>query len=265
MPSDVIKALFLGDVIGQSGSRALFVHLPTLKKEYAADIAVVNCENAENGFGITPETANRLFASGADVLTSGNHIWQKREILDMLETDDRFLRPANYPGGVAGKGYGVYPCGSGKLGVVNLLGRVRLSNVSCPFRAGRDILKAVRKETNCILIDFHAEDPEEKEALAWYLDGKMSLLVGTHTHVQTADERVLPKGSAYITDAGMVGPRNSVIGFDPETAVSRSLTMMPIKMQVSEEPAVIEGVFTEIDAESGKAYRIERIRLHSDI
>ena len=265
MPSDVIKALFLGDVIGQSGSRALFVHLPTLRKEYGADFVVVNCENAEKGFGITPETANRLFATGVDVLTSGNHIWQKRDIIDMLQTDDRFLRPANYPGEVPGKGYGVFPCKSGKFGVVNLQGRVRLSNVSCPFRAGRDILKEIRKETNCILIDFHAEDPEEKEALAWYLDGKMSLLVGTHTHVQTADERILPKGSAYITDAGMVGPKNSVIGFDPETAIRRSLTQMPLKMLVSEEPAVIEGVFVEIDSESGRALSIERVRKHSDI
>lgn len=265
MPNDVIKALFLGDVIGQSGSRALFVHLPTLRKEYGADFVVINCENAENGFGITPETANRLFASGADVLTSGNHIWQRREIIDMLETDERFLRPANYPGEVPGKGFGVFPCKAGKIGVVNLQGRIRLSNVSCPFRAGRDLLKAIRKETNCILIDFHAEDPEEKEALAWYLDGKMSLLVGTHTHVQTADERIMPKGSAYITDAGMVGPKNSVIGFDPETAVQRSLTQMPLKMQVSDEPAIIEGVFAEIDVQSGKALKVERIRRHSDI
>lgn len=263
MPSDVIKALFLGDVIGQSGSRALFVHLPTLKKEYAADIAVVNCENAENGFGITPETANRLFASGADVLTSGNHIWQKREILDMLETDDRFLRPANYPGGVAGKGYGVYPCGSGKLGVVNLLGRVRLSNVSCPFRAGRDILKAVRKETNCILIDFHAEDPEEKEALAWYLDGKMSLLVGTHTHVQTADEEVLPEGTAYLTDVGMTGPHRSVIGSEIEAALSRFLRGVPARLTVATGQNRLHAVLIELEPETGKARGVIRIMRES--
>lgn len=265
MPSDIIKVLFLGDVIGHSGSRALFVHLSTMRKTWNADFVVVNCENADNGFGITPEIANQFLSSGADVLTSGNHIWQKREILGMLETDERLLRPVNYPSGVPGKGWGVYPCKGAQIGVINLQGRIRLSNVQCPFRAGRDVIKEIRKETNCIIADFHAEDPEEKEALAWYLDGKVSLLTGTHTHVQTADERILPKGTAYITDAGMVGPRNSVIGFDSEIAVQRSLTQMPLKMQVSEGAAVLEGVFVEIDAETGRALKIERIRQNSDI
>lgn len=263
--SESLNVLFLGDIVGQPGSRAVFVRLQTLRKRYSIDFAVANCENAADGFGITPEIANQFYSSGIDVLTSGNHIWQKREIMGMLETDPRLLRPANYPSSVPGKGYNIYEVKRGKVCVINLQGRVRLSNVNCPFRQAMEIVRKVKNETGCIIVDFHAEAPDEKEALAMYLDGKISLLAGTHTHVQTADERILEGGTGYITDIGMTGPEQSVIGFKPAIALNRNLTQMPLKMEVSEASAAIQGIVFEIDCQTGKTVRIERLRESAEL
>lgn len=263
--AETIRALFLGDIVGQPGSRAIFIYLQDLKKKYAVDFTIANGENAAGGFGITPEIANQFFSCGIDVITSGNHIWQKRDILDMLENDPRLLRPANYPGSVPGKGLGVYDVMGGKIAVLNLQGRNRLQSSNCPFKQAMDTHRGVKSETNILIVDFHAEAPDEKEALGLYMDGKISLLVGTHTHVQTADERILPKGTGYITDLGMTGPVPSVIGFKPSIAVQRNLTQMPLKMEVANSPAVIQGILAEIDRNSGKTLEIFRINEHADI
>ncbi|WP_020614325.1 TIGR00282 family metallophosphoesterase [Sediminispirochaeta bajacaliforniensis] len=260
---DKITVLLLGDVFGQPGCRALFVGLKSLAKECRADLVVVNGENAADGFGITPEIADRLFASGADVLTSGNHIWQKREILPFLDSQERMLRPGNYPPGVPGHGSCIVEVKGVKVGVLNLQGRLRMGDLDCPFRVGADMVRKLREKAKVIVVDFHAEAPEEKEALAFYLDGQVSSVTGTHTHVQTADERIYPKGTAYISDIGMTGPVDSVIGCDMEISLRRSATQMPLKMEVSDTPAAIQGVKIEIDVASGKALSIERVVKHS--
>jgi len=257
-----ISVLVLGDVVGQPGCRALFFKLPGLIKKYKSDLVIVNGENASDGFGILPEEAEKFFSKGVDVITTGNHIWQKREIYPMMEKDNtRIIRPANYPPGVPGRGDVTVDVKGCSVTVLNLLGRVRMGMaVDCPFRKSADFLKK-NKKNKLVIVDFHAEDTMEKEALAWYLDGKVSAVIGTHTHIQTADERILPKGSAYITDIGMTGPENSVIGTKPEISIRRSLTQLPLKMEVAENESTIKGVFITIDAETGKSLSIERVVL----
>jgi hypothetical protein len=256
---DTVKVLFIGDIIGQPGSRAVFFHHQNLKKKFGVDVSIANAENAANGFGITPEIAHQLFSCGIDVLTSGNHIWQKREINSMLESDTKLLRPANYPSSVPGKGYCTVTVKGVNIGVINLQGRLRMYSINCPFRQAMDIIRAEKKDTKIFIVDFHAEAPDEKEALGLYLDGKVSLLVGTHTHVQTADERIFSGGTGYITDVGMTGPDNSVIGFNPSVAIERNLTQMPLKMEVSDDSASIRGVVAEIESDSGRCLSIHRI------
>lgn len=258
--ADVIRALILGDVVGSPGSRALFFGLKKLIKDYKADLVVVNGENAAEGFGLTPDDTDRIFSAGADVITSGNHIWQKREVFGLLDSEERLLRPANYPPGVPGHGYCVVEKKGRRIGVINLLGRSRMGfSGECPFRIGKKIIQQLQGKADFFLIDFHAEDPMEKEALAYHLDGQASLVFGTHTHIQTADERILPQGTGYITDIGMVGPEGSVIGSDPEQSIRRSLSQLPIKMEVMESSALVCGILVEL--EEGKTKSIERIRL----
>jgi metallophosphoesterase (TIGR00282 family) len=260
-----LKALILGDVVGQPGCRALFLGLPEMIRKFDADIVVVNGENAADGFGLTPEIAERMMAIGVHVITSGNHIWQKREIYPLLQTNDTLLRPENYPvisgaGAIPGKGHCIVTVHDIPVLVINLEGRVNLSPLRDPLQVGKALLKQFRSRVKAVIVDFHAEAVEEKEALGLYLDGEVSVVVGTHTHVQTGDERILPGGTAYITDIGMTGPVDSVIGMKKETAISRSLTQMPLKMEVSSSAAEIQGVFLEIDPSTGKALRIERVR-----
>lgn len=257
-----ISVLVLGDVVGQPGCRALFFKLPGLIKKYKTDVVIVNGENASDGFGILPEEAQKFFSRGVDVITTGNHIWQKREIYPMMEKENAMIiRPANYPPGVPGTGDAVVVVKGVEVSVVNLLGRVRMGlPVDCPFRKSQDFLKKNKKK-KVVIVDFHAEDTMEKEALAWYLDGKVSAVVGTHTHVQTADERILPKGTAYITDIGMTGPDESVIGTKPEISIRRALTQLPLKMEVVDNKATIHGVLIQIDGDSGRALSIERVSM----
>jgi metallophosphoesterase (TIGR00282 family) len=254
-----MRVLVLGDVIGKPGCRAIFGCLQSLKKTTKADCVIVNGENAHEGQGITPEICSMFFKSGVDVITSGNHIWQQREILPLLEKEERLLRPENYPVGVPGKGSCIITVKNVKVGIINLEGRVFLSSIRCPFLIGKEVTARLKRETNIIIIDFHAEWPEEKEALAIFLDGDISALIGTHTHVQTADERILPNGTGYITDIGMTGPGESIIGMNPEIVIQKNLSQMPLKMVVADKPADIMGVILEINPENGKTISIKRI------
>lgn len=258
--SRTIKALVLGDLIGQPGCRAVFIELNRLIKTHNADLVIVNGENADNGFGITPDIAEKLFSQGVDVITSGNHIWQKDAIYPFLDQNDRILRPANYPKNVPGKGITVVEKKGIRFGVLNLIGRINLVTVDCPFAVGRKQVSELKKQkSDIIIVDFHAEVTEEKEALSHFLDGSVSLVFGTHTHVQTADERILPKGTAYITDVGMTGPLNSVIGSEPAISIERSKTQLPLKMKVADNDTMINGIVCEFDPATGKALSIIRV------
>lgn len=260
--ADTITALILGDLIGQPGCRALFVGLNNLVKKNHADFIVVNGENAAGGFGLTPDLAEQILGTGVDVITSGNHIWQKKEIYKYLDKTDRVLRPANYPGNPAGKGHCIVTKRDFSLCVISLQGRVEMYDVDNPFEAASGIIRTVGDQADGILIDFHAESTAEKEALAIHLDGRVNAVVGTHTHVQTADERVLPGGTAYITDLGMTGPTGSVIGVDPAISIRRSLTQMPIKMEILEMPCMIRGVAVTMSRD-GNTQSIKRIEEYS--
>jgi metallophosphoesterase (TIGR00282 family) len=236
----------------------LFVGLKNLVKKHRADFVIANGENAAGGLGLTPDLADQIFANGVDVITSGNHIWQKKEIYKYLDRTEHILRPANYPKGAAGKGHCVLEKREFRLCVINLQGRVEMYDVDSPFEAASTIVRSYHDKADGIVIDFHAENTAEKEALAIYLDGKVNVVVGTHTHIQTADERILPGGTAYITDLGMTGPTGSVIGVDPAISIRRSLSQMPIKMEVLEMPSVIRGVSVTLSRE-GETLGIERI------
>lgn len=261
MPDSLsIRVLMLGDIIGHPGMRALFSSLKRLKKELKSDFVVINGENAADGFGLLPNQVNDIFSYGVDVITSGNHIWQKDELLPMLDSQDKLLRPSNYPSGVPGHGYCVVDLHGVKLGVLNLQGRVRMSvNSECPFKQGLKDINKLKSITKNIVVDFHAEDVTEKEALAEYFDGKVAAVVGTHTHIQTADEKILEGGTAYISDLGMTGPVNGIIGSDPEAVIKRAFNSIPYKNHILDEDAVIKGVLITIDTKSGKATSIERV------
>jgi 2',3'-cyclic-nucleotide 2'-phosphodiesterase len=259
-----LRVLVLGDVIGHPGMRALFSSLKKVREAHKADFVIVNGENAADGFGILPDQVDKLFEYGADVITSGNHIWQRDEIIPYLDSKDRLLRPGNYPKGVPGHGDCIVDVFGTKIGVINLQGRVRMSVSSeCPFKVGDKIISKLRSQTKVIIVDFHAEDVTEKEALACYLDGKVSALVGTHTHIQTADEKILKNGTAYISDIGMTGPTGGIIGSDPESAILRAMTSIPYKSQVLDQEGIIHGVLVSINKDSGKAQSIERVCYNS--
>jgi 2',3'-cyclic-nucleotide 2'-phosphodiesterase len=250
--------LMLGDVVGEAGLRALQRGIPQLVQQYKPDIVVANGENVSEGFGISQNDASRMFSAGISVVTTGNHVWQKREIFAFAH-NGTILRPANYPGDAPGIGWTVVRTNKGDVGVLNIQGRVRLSNIDCPFRSAMAVVESFESDVRVILVDFHAEDAEEKEAMGHYLAGKVSVVSCSHTHIQSADERIIDDATAYISDLGMTGPVDSVIGFNPEIALERMVTQMPHKMQVSEARAAIRGVYVEIDERTGKAVRIERI------
>ena len=255
MSNKTFTTLLLGDIYGDPGCRVLFMKLQTLKKKYRADFTVVNGENAFKGFGIIPSQVDMLFGIGVDVITSGNHIWQQEDIYPYLDSQSSLLRPANYGNLVQGHGYVV----KDNVCVINLQGRMNMPATDDPFKCAQDILKKLDSKVKTIFVDFHAESPEEKEAMGFFLDGKVTAVVGTHIHVQTMDEKILPNGTAYITDLGMCGPKGSIIGSDPELAIKRQLTQMPMKAQVLDAAAEIHGVCIRSDAETGKALSIERI------
>ena len=257
--ADTLRILAIGDVVGQPGLRALFAGLGDLVRRLGADLVVANAENAADGFGLDPVAAERLFACGVHVITSGNHIWQRREILPMLEVREELLRPENYPPGVPGHGHCIVTVKDTPVAVLNLEGRVNLSPLRDPFAIGRQVLRQARGKARIAVVDFHAESVEEKEALAAWLDGEAAAVYGTHTHVQTADERILTRGTAYIGDLGMTGPKQGVIGMKREISIRRSLTQIPIKMEVENSDGVIMGVLIEVNPADGKALCIQRI------
>ena len=256
-----MKIIFLGDIVGSPGREAVKKLLPGLRKEYGIDFAIANAENASGGSGITLQVAEELFASGVDVLTSGDHIWKKKEILELINKEGRILRPVNFPPGSPGNGYAVFKTKKGlNLGVINVNGRVFMEALDCPFRTSREAQEELSKETKVIIVDIHAEATSEKVALGWFFDGKVSAVLGTHTHIQTADERILPNGTAYITDVGMSGPYDSVIGRRVEDVLQRFLTSIPVRFEVASENIQLHGVVLDIDEDTGKARSIVRIQ-----
>ncbi|UCB43500.1 MAG: TIGR00282 family metallophosphoesterase [Dehalococcoidales bacterium] len=251
--------LAIGDVIGKPGRRAVSTLLPDLRESYQADLVVVNAENAAGGLGTTPSTAQELLDAGADVLTSGNHIWIHKEIVPYLDSDMPIIRPLNYPPGVPGRGYLI-----NQAMVVNLIGRTFIGNYDCPFRAMDRLLSEFEDRPPVVIVDFHAEATSEKMAMGQYLDGRVSAVLGTHTHVGTIDARILPGGTAYVTDIGMTGPVDSIIGDDIEAVLERFLTMMPNYLSVGKGKTVLDAILVTVDDASGKATRIERISREVD-
>jgi len=263
MPSDPspITVLFIGDIVGRPGRKALKVWLPQWRSAHEVDFVVANGENAAGGMGMTVKIYQELLDTGIDLLTSGNHIWSKKEIFPILETSNRLLRPANYPEGVPGKGWAVHTIRGQTALIANLEGRVFMKSLECPFRTMDRLLDGF--DGKLVLVDFHAEATSEKIALGWYLDGRATAVVGTHTHVQTADEGLLPNGTAYITDLGMTGPVYSVIGMKQDVVMHRFLTQMPARFEVASGRVAISGALVRIDAETGKALTIERVRIET--
>jgi 2',3'-cyclic-nucleotide 2'-phosphodiesterase len=256
-----VKILVVGDVFGEPGRRAVQTLLPRLKREHEIDLTVVNVENAAAGFGITPALAQGFLDQGVDVMTSGNHIWDKKEIIEYITRENLLLRPANMPLGTPGTGVITVKVGPHKVAVLNLIGRIFMLPVDCPFRKADEVLSQLRKETPIILVDMHCEATSEVQAMGWYLDGRVSAVVGTHRHVQTADERLLSRGTAFITDIGMTGPVDGVIGVDKDIILQRFLTQMPVKMEPAKGPAALHGVVITIDPDSGHASEIRRLRV----
>jgi metallophosphoesterase (TIGR00282 family) len=237
-------------------------HLASLVDRHLLDLVIANAENAAAGFGVTPDVVAELFDMGIDVLTTGNHIWDKRESLPILEQEPRILRPGNYPPGLPGKGWGIFRTSADvAVAVVNLEGRVFMNNLDCPFRAADAILDELRARTPIVLVDFHAETTSEKGAMGAYLDGRVSAVLGTHTHVQTADERLLPGGTAFISDVGMTGSRDSVIGIRKELSVERFLTQVPVRFEVAKKEPMLCGAIVTVDEQTGRAQAIERVQI----
>jgi metallophosphoesterase (TIGR00282 family) len=260
-----LSVLFVGDVVGRPGRRAVELLLPGLRAEWGPSLVVVNAENAAGGLGLTASVADRLFALGADVLTSGNHIWDKKDAARLLEDERRLLRPANYPPGVPGRGSGVFRTEDGvPVGVLNLQGRVFLPETDCPFRVGASEVARLREEARVVIVDFHAEATSEKVALAWHLAGAATAVLGTHTHVQTADERIVGGFTAAITDAGMTGPRESVIGMRRELSLGRFLTQVPQRFEPAGGPLMLNGVVVEADARTGAATAVHRVQAFAE-
>ncbi|MDM7914177.1 MAG: TIGR00282 family metallophosphoesterase [Candidatus Eisenbacteria bacterium] len=255
-----MNILFVGDIFGKPGRRAVRELLPGLRREHEIDFCIGNAENAASGAGITPEIVQELLDAGLDVLTGGNHTFDRKEGHAILDDDLRVLRPANYPDLVPGRGVGLYPRGTEKIAVVSLMGRVFMPALDDPFRKADELLEDLAQATSIILVDFHAEATSEKQAMGWYLDGRASVVVGTHTHVQTADERILPRGTAYLTDAGMTGPHDSVIGVRKELALERLRTAMPVRFQPAEGDVRLHGLVVRVDPQSGRARMVQRVQ-----
>jgi 2',3'-cyclic-nucleotide 2'-phosphodiesterase len=261
-----MRILFIGDIFGKPGRKVLEEKLPHLIRQHDIEFCIANGENAAGGFGITPQIADELLESEIDLLTSGNHVWDKRQIIQYLDLQPRLLRPHNYPSAAPGTGVFVGKTRHGiPIGVMNIQGRVFMPALDCPFAVSRSAVEQIRRQTNTIIVDVHAEATSEKQALGWYLDGQVSAIIGTHTHVQTADERILPKGTAYITDVGMTGPHDSIIGSVPELALNRFLRQMPIRLEPALGNIRLCAVLLEIDETNGMAKSIERLNLAASL
>jgi metallophosphoesterase (TIGR00282 family) len=254
-----VNILFVGDVFASPGRRIVAAHLPRIVSTERIHLTVANAENAAGGFGVTPPVAEELFASGLDALTSGNHIWDKREIQDYLPRQPRLLRPANYADELPGNGLVVLPASNGvPCAVINLQGRTHMPATECPFRKADQILASLDASVKVRLVDFHAELTSEKMAMGWYLDGRVSAVLGTHTHIPTADTRILPRGTAYQTDVGMTGPYDSVIGAEKELSLRRFLTSLPVRLEAAKKGVELHAVIVEVDDATGRALSVRR-------
>ena len=278
LKSQVFRILFIGDVIGRPGRSATGNILPELEEQYRPQLVIANGENLAGGLGLTQETADELFSYGVDILTTGNHVWDRKEILSYIDLDERILRPANYPQGVPGRGYRVLTgdelrrdtaCrvstgeewrGNAPVAILNLSGRIFMDPLDDPFAAAKNIVPELRERANIVILDFHAEATSEKIAMGRYLDGQVSAVIGTHTHVQTADETILPNHTAYITDVGMTGPVNSIIGIRQDLIIKRFLTQMPVRFEVPKGDVIVSAVVVDVDPVTGRATSIERLQ-----
>ncbi len=254
-----LKVLFVGDVVGPSGLEILQSELPKIKNKYNVDFTIVNGENSANGRGITEDEAKIIYEAGANVITTGNHVWDNWRSKPLLANDANMIRPLNYPQGNVGKGFLFYQLGDVKIAVLQLQGRTFMQTIDCPFKAAEFALKHFEDKTNIIIVDFHADATAEKVSMAWFLDGKVSALVGTHTHIPTADAVIMPRGTAYITDVGMTGPFDSVVGLRKDVALKRFLLQTAHKYENAENDNKLCGVYIEIDKATGQAYKIEQI------
>ncbi len=262
--SSYMKILFIGDVVGSPGRNMVSTYLPRLKKKYKPTFTIVNGENAAGGRGITEKIYRGFLESGAQVITMGNHTWDNREIFEFIDRAPKLVRPANYPEGTPGTGSTLVNINGVEVGVINLQGRTFLPAMDDPFRKADELIEEMRERTPVIFVDFHAETTSEKQAMGWYLDGRVTAVVGTHTHVQTADERILPGGTAYLTDAGMTGPYDGILGMEREAVINKFLTTMPVRFEVTKGREQLSGVFLTLDPKTGKATKIERIAINDD-
>jgi 2',3'-cyclic-nucleotide 2'-phosphodiesterase len=255
-----VRILFIGDIVGEPGRKAVKSLLPKLREQHTLDFVIANGENSAGGSGITPKTAEEIFSAGVDVITSGDHLWDQKEVMTLLSDEKRFLRPANYPPGVPGRGSGVFEVNGGSIGVMNFQGRTFMQPpVENPFLLAAEEVKKLRERTKIIFVDFHAEATSEKIAFARMLDGQASAVVGTHTHVQTADEQIFPGGTAYLSDAGFTGPHESVLGREIEPVIKKFLTAMPQRFEVARNRILLQGALIEVDKSSGKALKMMRV------
>jgi metallophosphoesterase (TIGR00282 family) len=261
-----LRVLFIGDIVGKPGRQAIFELLNNIKDSYKVDLVIANAENASGGFGVTLKIIRELLDNGIDLLTSGNHIWDKKEIIEWFNEEKYLLRPANYPIENPGNGSAVLETPFGEnIGVLNVLGRVFMNTVDCPFKTATEEINKLKEKTKVIIIDIHAEATSEKIAMGWFLDGKVSAVIGTHTHIQTADEKILPKGTAYITDVGMTGAMDSVIGIEKEIVIERFLTQRPQRFKVAKRDIQLNAVLIDIDPQTGKSNSIKRLRMDLNI
>ncbi|MBQ9615040.1 MAG: TIGR00282 family metallophosphoesterase [Selenomonadaceae bacterium] len=254
-----MKIMLTGDVVGRPGRRAFQKYTPKLRQERQIDVVVVNGENSAGGKGITRKSLDELYHGGADIVTSGNHVWDKKDVLEFIDREPFLVRPANYPEGAPGKGSCIYPFRSKNIGVMNLSGRTFMPVLDCPFQKAEELLRELTPVCDVLILDFHAEATSEKMAMGWYLDGRVNCIVGTHTHIQTADERILPGGTAYITDLGMVGAWNSVLGVCTDIVIDKFTKALPVRFDLANGPNVYSAVILEIDDVSNKTTAIERV------
>jgi metallophosphoesterase (TIGR00282 family) len=260
-----VKLLFIGDIFGHAGRRIVADHLKDIRTSQGIDVVIANAENSAAGFGITPNVADELFRYGIDVMTSGNHIWDKKDVYEYFARQPRLLRPANYPPGVPGTGVYIHETNlGGRCAVMNLQGRVYMPHTDCPFRKADEILAALPGDVKVRFLDFHAEVTSEKMAMGWYLDGRVSAVVGTHTHIPTADTRILPGGTAYQTDCGMTGPYDSVIGVEKEPILLKFLNSMPTRMEPAKGSVELHSVIIEVDDATGRALAVKRHSVRGD-
>lgn len=256
-----MRILFFGDIVGKPGRLILRKRLPSLREEKGADLVIANGENASGGIGLSGDTMRELFGAGIDILTSGNHIWKHKEMYNLLNNEPRLIRPANYPQGAPGSGLVIHELKNGsKVAVMNLLGRTFMDSIDCPFKKVDELLASIPDDVRIRIIDFHAEATSEKKALSFYVDGKVSAVIGTHTHVQTADAMILHKGTGYLTDAGMCGVEESCLGMEPKVIIERFMTGLPQRFKVAKGTEHINGLFMDIDDETGLCTTIEIIR-----